>query len=64
MEIEKLDEEGELDFVPPKIDLSSITGSEVQTMERPEVTEAKKRGEGVALGFKRPDQKTKKQDDL
>lgn len=50
-------EEGEIDFVPPKIDIPILPEQQVQPLPRPEIEEAHKRGEGVSLEFKRPKKK-------
>jgi hypothetical protein len=54
-------EEDELDFVPPKIDLSGIIEPEAGSVpeHRQEIIEARKRGHGLAFDFKKPDEKVK-----
>ncbi len=54
------DKDSDMDFKPPKIDLSDILESIVPKPVQPhrhEILEAHKRGEGVALQFKKPTQK-------
>jgi len=50
-------EEGEIDFVPPKIDIPIPPEQQVQPLPRHEIEKAHKRGEGLSLEFKRPKKK-------
>jgi len=57
--IEKDVPEEEIEFVAPKIEIPDISSGEVDLPDQEEIDEAQKRGEGVSLDFKTPEQKKK-----